>query len=76
MVMDLAPHVFFAWASSLRSQVTPGSGPGCRAGWRACVYACVRACVRLCVSGPGHLESESVSFITAWQALRFQLDCK
>lgn len=33
MVMDLAHHVFFAWASSRRSQVTPGSGPGCRAGW-------------------------------------------
>lgn len=49
MVMDLAPHVFFAWASSLRSQVTPGSGPGCRAGWRACVYACVRACVCVCL---------------------------
>lgn len=76
MVMDLAPHVFSAWASSRRSQVTPGSRPGCRAGW-LCVRVCVRPRPFLCSStGPGHLESESVSFITAWQALRFQLDCK
>lgn len=64
----LGYHVFSAWASSHRSQATPGSRPGC--GPHECL------CVHLSPGRSRHLESAPISFFTTQASSRFQLALK